>query len=307
LKRVISNNDELVYRCLIHYIAKMIRVGKTKLGLVLMGMKGTGKSTFAILMGWLVSMDYYFLEQDISNLKKEFNGHMENNIVLHIEEVPNEAGEFHKVQEILKTITTEEKQRIRKMRTNPYMGNQVANPIIITNNMNPVKITDDNRRFLILLVAICEINNSKYFKALMKETKENLEFIRHYFYNFEYIDDLNSIRLVTEAEKDLCNLNTSKEIKFMKEAMVLQGNKNDGSRMLDNVYFEYKRFCDNFGGSKKTVNIEYFSKMLKQRGYETLRIKVKGKKNRYVQDRNPDFVDDDNDDDKVDIDMDDDY
>jgi len=76
--------------------------------------------------------------------------------------------------------------------------------------------------------------------------------------------------------------------------------------MLDNVYFEYKRFCDNFGGSKKTVNIEYFSKMLKQRGYETLRIKVKGKKNRYVQDRNPDFVDDNNDDDKVDIDMDDD-
>jgi len=64
LKRVISNNDELVYRCLVH---------------------------FAILIGWLVGMDYYFLEQDITNLKKEFNGHMENNIVLHIEEVPNEA------------------------------------------------------------------------------------------------------------------------------------------------------------------------------------------------------------------------
>jgi len=91
LKRVISNNDELVYRCLVHHIAKIIRVGKTKLGLVLMGMKGTGKSTFAMLIGWLVGMDYYFLEQDITNLKKEFNGHMENNIVLHIEEVPNEA------------------------------------------------------------------------------------------------------------------------------------------------------------------------------------------------------------------------
>jgi len=192
LKRVISNEDELVYRYLKNYITKMVRVGKTKQGIVLMGSKGTGKSTFATQMGLLVGMDYYFLEQDITNLKKEFNSHMERNIVLHIEEVPNEAGEYHKVQEILKTITTEEKQRIRRMRTDPYMGNQVANPIIITNNMN-----------------------------------------RHYFYNLDYEDDLNSIRPTTETEKDLLDLNSSKEDKFIKEEMVLTDGETDDSRELD--------------------------------------------------------------------------
>jgi len=48
---VISRNDKLVYRWIISYMAKMINVWKPKQGLVLMGLKGTGKPTIAFFNG----------------------------------------------------------------------------------------------------------------------------------------------------------------------------------------------------------------------------------------------------------------
>ena len=112
----------------------------------------------------------------------------------------------------------------------PYMGNQVANPIIITNNINPVKTIDDNRRFIIIEVSNCKMNSIKCFELLLKETKENIEYICHYFYNLDYEDDLNSIHPTTEAEKDLLDLNSSKEDKFIKEEMYLTGVETNDSR-----------------------------------------------------------------------------
>ena len=281
LKSVICNDDEALYRYILNYISKMVRIGKTGQALVLLGGKGTGKSTFCEILKLIIGEQYHQIVNDIERLTTNFNSLYEKCILTQVEEVVGNGADYHKVQNKLKTLITENDIIIERKGIDSYMSKSFNNFILLTNYYNPVNITEDNRRFCVTRISNKQQNNYDYFKKLRTEVKEHVEELRHFFYTFEYVDDLNSIRPKTEEEKDLVDLNKSAEQKFIETRLVLDGDATHFCRELTYIYSEYKKFCGEI--QKKYLTSNYFAKMLKVSGYETERIQVNGKKERYVQ------------------------
>jgi energy-coupling factor transporter ATP-binding protein EcfA2 len=282
LKEIICNNDEDSYFYLINYIAKMFRVGKTKQTIVLMGVKGTGKSSFANCLGHIIGNEYKDIINDINQLTNHFNALSEKTILTEVEEVITGAGEYHKVQNILKSLITEDDIRIEKKGIDPYIVKSQNNFIIITNGQNPIQITNDNRRYFVISPSTKRKGDSIYFKNMIAELVENIKKIRYYFYNYEYVDDLNSIRPITKAELELLELNKSSVVKFIENGLVLEGEDDDDCRKITYIYDMYRQYCnDNY--LKTDKNINYFSQALVDYGFNKIKRKRNDKYSIYIQ------------------------
>ena len=272
LKRVICSNDERLYNYILHYIAKMVRVGKTKQLLVLLGDMGTGKSTFCDILKLIIGKNYHCLLNDINMLTEHFNSLYETAILTQVEEVVHNANEYHKVQEVLKTLTTENDIRIVRKGVDAYMTTSQNNFVLLTNHYNPIKITGDNRRVCVIQMSEVEKNNTRYFSELKQQVLQHIKAIRHYFYTFDFNDDLNSIRPTTEAEAELREMNMSGDELFIRDALEIP----EEGREFQGVYQHYKAFCMENG--KRYYKDAYFSAMLRRRGFRMQRITVEGHK-----------------------------
>ena len=285
LYRVIGDNDDKVYNYLLNYIAKMFQVGSTHQGIVLRGKMGVGKSTFPNILAIIIGENYFQSLNDIQSLTSQFNALYENVIITSIEEVITNAGEYHSVQSKLKSLITEKHINIQKKGIDTYVSISNNNFILITNGQNPVKITKDNRRQFCQEVKGHEQQNSNYFGNLIKQVKENVEFLRYFFYTFEYVDNLNSIRPFTDAEKQMLELNLTHTERFIDNHMDLRGDKDDNTRKFSYVYALYSDYCRI--EHKKPLSKSYFSASLDEAGYKSERIQKNGSRDLYIQGYTP--------------------
>lgn len=256
LKRVISNNDEQVYNWLINYIAKMVQKGMTKQLLILMGKMGIGKGTFAELLGLIIDEKYCQTMNDISQISSQFNSLSQTSILTVVEEVISDAGDYRRVNAKIKSLVTETKILIQKKGIDQFMDYSNNNIIINSNGSNPINITSDNRRAMIIYVEPIVQKNVEYFSNLRKEFDKNIEYIRFFFYKFEFISDLNSIRPTTKAEINILHLNKSTIELFVEEELILKGDVTNHCRKSVVVYNHYKDFCKENG--YKVISNKYF-------------------------------------------------
>jgi hypothetical protein len=262
LSRVICGGDQKLYRYLTCWIAKMVQVGSTHQCIVLMGDMGTGKSSFSETCGFIIGETYFVPYDDIERVTTRFNGSMERAILTSVEEIVNNAGDFYKVQNTLKTIITEKARYIEKKGLEGYIIQSNNNLLLITNGFNPFNITNDNRRGCIIQVSNVEQNNSQYFIEMKKQLKANIKGIRHFFEHLDFPDNLNSIRPTTSKELELLALNRSSADKFI-DTLVLDAEENRCE--LDNIYLDYKVF--NITRNYKSIPISYFKMSLQRAGY----------------------------------------
>ena len=283
LTRIISSNDIDVYNYLINYISKMVQVGSTKQAIVLMGMMGIGKTVFCDVLKLIieeVENDYSKNVNDINEIMTRFNSIDTMCILTTVEEVVSKAGEYHSIMNKLKDLITNDRIKIEKKGVDSYMMPSNNNYIFISNNDNPINPTMYNRRYLILRVNPIERNNEIYFKELMEEIKNNIEYIRGYFYKYKYVNNLNKIRPRTEEEEDLIMLNMSSEDMFIQD--YLEELLNNGEELtLNYIYNEYEQYCRE--NQKKIQKKEYFSKRLKNNGYITKQVMINGIRERIVK------------------------
>lgn len=283
LKRIITDCDEKCYEWILDYLSVIVKLGRTKVCIVLMGEKGTGKSTWNVLLQELVGQEYCCIINNINRLTKDFNKLLENKIVVSLEEVVNDAAEYVKVQETLKTLITEERLTIEPKGVDSYTINSVNNFNINTNNFNPVKITDDNRRYMVLSVSSAVKNDSKYFEKLRQEVKDNIEQLRYFFYHRNCCRDLQKTRPTSNKELELLDLNKNTADKFITEELILTGDPTDPSREYQTVYSQYENYCAVV--KEKPTKTKYFSIHLKKYGLLSQRIQQGGNRNTYIQGR----------------------
>ena len=217
LLEIACNNNTDLYNWTLDYISCLLKEGRTKHGLVLMGGKGIGKSFLMYFLSLLIGEEYSMPINDINKLTNHFNKWMENTILIKIEEVCPNAGEYMKLQNILKTLITETQMEIIPKGLDGYTIESYTNPIIATNFNNPVQATEDNRRFVFYEFSSERKGDRKFFGSLEKEIKENIKKFRYYFYNRNY-KDLVETRPITEKEKDMIDINMSITDRFIKQA-----------------------------------------------------------------------------------------
>src|SRR5690349_10304717 len=107
-----------------------------------MGDMGSGKSSFTETLSFIIGDAYYMPYDDIERVTARFNGSMQKAILTSVEEVINNAGEFFKVQNTLKTIITEKKRFIELKGLEGYTIESNNNLVLITNGYNPYYITE---------------------------------------------------------------------------------------------------------------------------------------------------------------------
>ena len=265
-----KDKQDEIFNYYIHYMCKLVQTGFTEQILILRGVKGIGKSFLALLLSLLVGEDYYCCINNISFLEKNFNSDREKAIILNFEEIAcGSAGDYHKVNQIIKDIATNTRVRVEHKGINPYMGLNWNNIIITSNNINPYNATDDERRGMITEVNPIHQNDRKYFTELMEEFKENIEYLRHYFYNKQYETDLNSLRPTTQAELDMRGMNKDDVALFCDEWLVLKGESKAIGRRSSNVFKFYTEYCRNNG--YKTKNNKIFKALMNEHGYSSRR------------------------------------
>lgn len=269
LFRIISNNCPKMFNCIINYLSKIVNVGSSHMCLVLLGRMGVGKSSICELLANLVGKDekqYYNKFEDINQLMNKFNADMMTSIITAIEELPTNAGSYHEVHSKLKTLITEKITIYEKKGIDRFKGKSNNNFVLMTNGINPVPITEDNRRFIVCQVNEVERNNSCYFVRMKKQINEKIEELRYFFKDYPYIDDINSIRPITETEKDLIALNQDITTRYIDEMdYIFEEEFKEGKVEYDNVYQNYVEYCRTEG--KKHLAKSYFSIYLKRTGY----------------------------------------
>lgn len=133
---------------------------------VMRGKQGTGKGTFATILGKMIGNHFKHIQQH-THLVGHFNGHMESALLVFADEVT--WGGRSEETGFLKATITEHKQQIEKKGQDVYSVDNFKRLIIASNEAwcAPVEIGD--RRFFVLNVNDQHVQDQVFFAALLDQ------------------------------------------------------------------------------------------------------------------------------------------
>ncbi len=150
IHNVLAHNPE----CISYFLNWLAYAFQTKqkagVAWLLHGIEGTGKGVlFHNIITPLFGERYCIAVSDDA-LREKFNDYRDNRLFVLIDEVnlTNDVGRSESnVHNKLKSVITEAKTSIRAMRTSPVIATCYDNIIIASNDQNPVRLSENDRRF----------------------------------------------------------------------------------------------------------------------------------------------------------------
>lgn len=189
--KILCKNEQNVYDYFIKWIAQMIQYPEMKSIMpTLISKQGAGKGTLIELLRRMLGVKKVFETTNPSrDVWGSFNGIMVNAFLINLDELSQKE-------------TIESEGKIKGLITNPALtiNNKGVNQFTITsyhrfiattNNYNPVKTSEDDRRNLIISSSDELIGNKEYFKR-MYELLDDVRVIRTCYDYFKSIPDMDS-------------------------------------------------------------------------------------------------------------------
>lgn len=158
---------EYVLNWLAHLFQKPTE--KPETALVLRGRQGTGKTSFAGIVGRLLGR-YYVEEADMDRIIGRFNVSMADKLLVLADEALW-GGERSKVG-ALKSFITQKRITIEKKGIDPITMSHYARLIIASNESWAVHADRDDRRFVFLDVSAAKARDTNYFDALFQQMEK---------------------------------------------------------------------------------------------------------------------------------------
>ena len=186
VRRVIANDDELIFNVICSWMAKTIQNPFWKgTALVIIGEKGCGKGSFIKVFASLFG--HYFMESaDPKRIFGSFNSHLQNCLLLY----GNEAfWSGQKADESkLKSLITDIDFVYEIKGSMTYKGENYTHLILDSNSDHVVSVTADERRYIISHASSCYRGNFEFFEEFNKlvSTKEFKESLMYDLMNFDY-------------------------------------------------------------------------------------------------------------------------
>lgn len=264
--KVVASFDDKLYEYLLNYYAHIIQRPevKTNVCLLIQGKQGTGKTTIAeLLMKNLLGKKYVFDTPDIEKICGRFNGIVQGKLLGILNEATGKDT-FSIIDKIKDSITREDVVMEFKG-IDPFTIKDYCNYIYTTNNINPVKIDEDDRRFQIIECSDKHKNDKAYFTKLRKDMNDKK--ILKTFYKFlkeRDIDEFDIVndRVITEATLDIHEINKEPVIDFI-EYLFNEYELYKREYTLKELYNEYKKYMIDRGFHNYS-NDKYFGKLMKK-------------------------------------------
>ncbi|KAA6360749.1 MAG: hypothetical protein EZS28_043724 [Streblomastix strix] len=230
IKDVIAANDNNIYEYILNWISFIIQHPgvKSRVAIVIRGVQGTGKNTFTDVLCDLMAGYSAKNITDIEEITGNFNSVIENKSLIILNELKNFTEQRALNSNALKSVITDDVQRINEKFVARRDSQNVANLIFISNNYCPVKIEATDRRYLVCQTPDAHRHNFEHFDKIHQAIKQ-ADFYDNLL-TFFMKRDISQANLqvipMTEAKKDIQKVSKSpvenfvvKYLKQLKQGM----------------------------------------------------------------------------------------
>ena len=224
----LSNYEEQTVDYLLKYIAHLLQkpweVPKT--AIIFKSKQGFGKDSIVDFIQTLIGKQYILRTAEMDDIFGTYNVGIRDKLVLQLNEVEGKDGFSNK--EKIKNFITEEHTIIREKYISQYDQTNYMRLIILSNNINPIEITHDDRRFIVVK-AHHKKPTKAYFDRLHDEFRKNDQHMQ-ILYNYLMSIDISKFspsgdRPITEAYKTMQEHNQNPIYKFLWNNFVNEGYK----------------------------------------------------------------------------------
>lgn len=172
-----SEND---WKWLLHFIIYKLKNPQLLHGvaLIIKGDMGTGKDTLLQIIDNLMGNDYMYNQQETKHILGEVNTSLKNKLHVVLNEMSGAVGFSYCEQ--MKDLITRPTNNIKELYKDPYEMPNLSTLWILSNNMNPIQIPKDNRRYCLFVTSSINKGNQKYWNEIYK-CMENIDFMNSLF------------------------------------------------------------------------------------------------------------------------------
>jgi hypothetical protein len=242
IEQVLCNGDSAAYEYFYKWLAQIVQQPGDKKGiaLVFISGQGAGKSSFFNWFGnKVLGAKYYTSTADIDYICGKFAPGLKNKLLVNLDET-NGKDTFN-VSNQLKNLITEKKIQFEKKGEMAINLNDFSRFVFTSNNNVPIKIEQDDRRFVVLKCSNKYLNNKKYFDNFFNCLNKDAS--AKSFYNYLMSIDISKFnwegeRPKTEIYEDLRSVNIPLPARFMTELYQ--------KRTCDVTTIRAKEFFDKF-------------------------------------------------------------
>ena len=278
LNYICDGNDKIVNH-IIHYIAHIIQkpFRKTECVIVLYScVEGIGKNSFCDLLNKIFE-NYVGEIKNIDTIENKFNSDLACKLLVIGDEI---KGKAHGVADQLKNLITQKKIRIEYKGKEPVLLDDYTNYIFTTNNEFIFKITENDRRYMLIECPLIK-KDKKYFDDYYEKINDD-EYVTDIFYYLNNLDlsnydpreiPLNDykkrnilmnlpayIQMIRQNYDDFCEHRYSIKELYPVAVEYAKKNKLVYSFSIKMMALDYKKFFGNFSKIIHNTNNYYFPK-----------------------------------------------
>ncbi len=202
---LLTDYDQQSINYINKYIAHIIQktTEKPEVCLLFKSLQGFGKDLLVNFIEKMLGVNYIFRTAETNDVFGSFNGVIKDKILLQLNELEGKAGFANK--EKLKNLITESHTKINEKNVKAYNQTNYLRIIICSNNLTPIEIPFDDRRFCVFQSTQPQ-PNYLYFEKLFDYLKNNnaMYTLFDYYNNLDISNfSLKSNRPKTTAYKDM--------------------------------------------------------------------------------------------------------
>lgn len=202
--KILSGNNEEVFNYFVKWIAQMIQYPEVKSNCpTLISSEGAGKGTLMKLFcGMLGSSKVFETTTPSRDVWGDFNGRMCNTFLINLNELSRK--ETMECEGRIKGLITDPKLTINNKGVNQYDINSFHRFIATTNNQEPIKTTQDDRRNWIVRSSDEKCGDKDYFNYL-HTILDDINVIKTCYEYFKSIPDMDAFNSIPLPHTDYHN------------------------------------------------------------------------------------------------------
>ena len=264
---LLTNHNTNSIEYLINYIADIVQ-NPDKLPSVAIMFKskqGFGKDLLLDIISRFIGNKYLYRTANLEEIFGSFNTSIKDKIILQLNELEGKDGFSQK--EKIKNLITEEFTNINEKKIKQYKQNNYLRIFIMSNNISPLEIPHDDRRFVVFK-AHYRKPNKNYFKQLidLKNNDDDIKTLYEYFKNYKIKLDLRNDRPLTDAYKELQENCTNPIYNYLNELFIRDDIEEyytfeDGEykihKKTGNILIKSNNFYDNYKNYLVSKNLEF--------------------------------------------------
>ena len=220
---LLVNHDEKSFNYLCGYIAHLFQKSDElpEVALLFKSQQGVGKDLMIDILQKILGNDMVYRTAKLDEIFDKFNGSLKNRLLLQLNEVQGCDG-FAK-KENLKDLITTKSININEKNLKPYTLSNYMRVIIFSNNLSPIEIPHDDRRYCVFK---CGKKQSRhYYNRLVSiiDDGDALESILNHFINYNLKGFDIKDRPITKAYEDMQQSNVHPLYEYLYDTFICDG------------------------------------------------------------------------------------